>query len=557
MNANPLSGQSEKLLPPGAMLVCKTDLEGRFLEINGALSGISGYTTEEIVGAGQSLIHHPDVPRQILADMDKALSANRPWQGILKHRSKDDQYFWTETLAVPIREGDATVGRLAVCSEPTREAISAAEALYEELRASQKPLRPPVSLTEFLSVRSGVILGIIFVALLMIIGGVLGIGGLNRSNESLEALYRNHLQPSITMGRISFLMADNRSQVSLGVHDLAASKVPGTPPPLAEISAAIERNKLEINELWNGLMRLPKYQHEAELMQGYWQARQNYVQDGLNKAVAALQEGDQAKAEELLRRSVNPLYEEANRHANTLLAHVKKNAEDELRLVISNNEMRRDLALFGIVGGLLIVAVSGGLFLVGIVRPLDESIQHMESIASGNLNTRIEINGGGETGRLTRAIAVMQLRLRVVLDDIRNASSNINSECATLNQLTMAVAERNEEQHDRIYQVIDAAGKTQASQTEAYEKTLATLEIAERLLAETQDEDQSRLLDGVREIAVAAQLQTFMNDDTAARMHQVAELVVDNREAAQQAWAASANLRGTAEELDGTVRYFS
>jgi len=566
---DPLDSATEKPFPAGLSLVAEINREGVFTSVNDDFCAMYGYSRDALIGENYRLIRHPDTPRQISAHMRRMLDRNRPWQGIVKYRCRNGDYFWADVMIVPIRENDATVGYLSVCSSPLREAVARAEEQYIHLATSGAPAGPSVSLTDFLSVKSGVIIGIVFVSLMMIVGGMLGIGGLNHSNESVETVYRDQLKPALMIGRISFLMADNRSRIALALQDLANARAADDPVAKQHIAsrtllltghaAMVEKNKQEIAEIWTSFTRVPRHEHEAGLVRDYWEARQVYADEGLAKAIAALEKGNLRDAEQVFRERVNPLYDEAAERADRLLGTIKRNAESELHLMVSNNEMIRNIALFGIVGGLLVIGFSGGFFLLGVVRPLDQAVAQVERIASGNLNDHIEIDGGGETGRLSCAIAIMQLRLKVIIDKIHHNSTTINAECAELNEATMAVVERYAEEHERIHHLLEVADRTHAEQKTEHAQANATLLLAERVLNDQPpaNVDCQRLLDSVQEATASALLQTYVSDDTVRNLTQIAALVVDNRQSAQDTWSASEKMKQTAGELDARVKYFS
>lgn len=560
----------EKPFPSGHTLVAENNLENVFTSVNDAFAEMFEYSPAALVGAKQRLIRHPDMPHQVFAYMRKTLEQNRPWQGTIKYRCRSGCYFWSNVMIAPIRENNATIGYLSVCSEPSREAVARAEEQYRHLAESNAPAGPSVSLTDFLSIKSGVIIGIAFVSLMMIVGGILGIGGLNHSNESVETVYRNQLKPALMIGRITFLMADNRSRIALALQDLANAKASNDPLAKRHLAsrtllltghaAMVEKNKQEIAEIWASFTRIPQHEHEAALVRNYWAARQAYADEGLSKAIAALEKGKLRDAEEVFRQRVNPLYDEAAERADRLLSTIKKNAEGELQLMVSNNNMIRYIALFGIAGGLLVIGFSGAFFLLGVVRPLDQAVSHLERIASGNLNGHIEIDGGGETGRLSRAMAIMQLRLKVIIDKVRDTSTAINTECAELNEATMTVVERYAEEHDRIHHLLETADRSHIEQVAVHEHANAALVLAESILQRDPTptgEESQQLLNGVREVTASALLQTYVSDDTVRNLAQIAELVVDNRQTAQNTWSASEKMKETASQLDARIRYFN
>jgi methyl-accepting chemotaxis protein len=121
---------------------------------------------------------------------------------------------------------------------------------------------------------------------------------------------------------------------------------------------------------------------------------------------------------------------------------------------LDRNARIRHFAIAGIVFGLLVVALVGHMFIRGIVNPLNASIRRLNRIAQGDLQGEIDLSGTGESGQLNHAAAVMQLHLKVMIDEIALAARRIHRHCATLNIALYEVTEHSEEQHDRVYSAI-------------------------------------------------------------------------------------------------------
>lgn len=125
---------SEVVVPENAVLVTRTDLEGRISYCNRALCDVSGFSEAEMVGADHNLVRHPDVPPEIFADCWRTIKSGHPWNGVLKNRCKNGDYYWVEANITPwIERGEAT-GYVSLRYKATRSQIAAAQTYYRAVR---------------------------------------------------------------------------------------------------------------------------------------------------------------------------------------------------------------------------------------------------------------------------------------------------------------------------------------------------------------------------------------------------------------------------------------
>ncbi len=120
-------------------IVSKTDLKGRITYINRDFIEISGFTEAELVGKSHNIIRHPDMPPEAFADLWETVKAGKPWNGIVKNRCKNGDYYWVEANVAPIRENGEITSYMSVRSKASRQQIEAADALYAQMRAGNAP----------------------------------------------------------------------------------------------------------------------------------------------------------------------------------------------------------------------------------------------------------------------------------------------------------------------------------------------------------------------------------------------------------------------------------
>jgi len=138
-NNGPVTGK-EYVLEENQTVVSKTDLQGNITYVNRDFVDISGFTEEELIGAPQSILRHPDMPPEAFRDFWKTIREGKAWTGLVKNRCKNGDHYWVEANAAPLIENGKIVGYTSVRVKPTREQVSKAEAAYKAIREGDATL---------------------------------------------------------------------------------------------------------------------------------------------------------------------------------------------------------------------------------------------------------------------------------------------------------------------------------------------------------------------------------------------------------------------------------
>lgn len=115
-------------------IVSKTDLSGNISYVNPYFVEVSGFTEQELIGAPQNIVRHPDMPAEAFADLWKTLKSGMPWTGMVKNRCKNGDYYWVLANVTPIRDGGQPVGYMSVRTTPSRQQVAATEEIYRRFR---------------------------------------------------------------------------------------------------------------------------------------------------------------------------------------------------------------------------------------------------------------------------------------------------------------------------------------------------------------------------------------------------------------------------------------
>ena len=118
-------------------IVSTTDLQGNITYANPYFIAISGYTAEELMGAPQNILRHPDMPAEAFADFWGTIRSGLSWSGMVKNRCKNGDYYWVQANVTPVVEDGVAIGYMSVRTKPTRQQVADASALYARFKAGQ------------------------------------------------------------------------------------------------------------------------------------------------------------------------------------------------------------------------------------------------------------------------------------------------------------------------------------------------------------------------------------------------------------------------------------
>ncbi len=159
----------EVQMKQGQTIVSKTDLKGIITYVNQDFIDISGFTGQELVGKNHNMIRHPDMPVAAFQGLWDAVKASKPWTGVVKNRCKNGDYYWVNANVTPVWKDGHVIEYMSVRSQPSRDQITTAEALYQQLNAGKAPkVRLLTRLNVFRKLKMGYKLGLAGLAFLLV-----------------------------------------------------------------------------------------------------------------------------------------------------------------------------------------------------------------------------------------------------------------------------------------------------------------------------------------------------------------------------------------------------
>lgn len=125
---------TEVVLSDKFSIVSTTDLQGNITYANPYFVEVSGYSKQELIGAPQNILRHPDMPVEAFADLWATIKSGRPWTGMVKNRTKSGDFYWVLANVTPVYDDGQPTGYMSVRTKPSREQVQQADATYKEIR---------------------------------------------------------------------------------------------------------------------------------------------------------------------------------------------------------------------------------------------------------------------------------------------------------------------------------------------------------------------------------------------------------------------------------------
>jgi methyl-accepting chemotaxis protein/aerotaxis receptor len=418
MRINEPCTDREVLVPEDEILVSRTDAGGRIQFCNKAFIDVSGFSQAELIGAPHNIVRHPDMPKEAFANLWETIKAGRPWEGLVKNRTKTGDFYWVRANVTPVVEGGQVVGYVSLRSRPSREAVAQANAAYAAIRAGKGH---GLALRDGAVVRSGWRsalgsfatsvtgrLAAAGVAALLVVAAVAGIGlvGMQQGTEQMRTVYEDRLVPTAQLGTVLDLMREGREQAALIALDPRGPRAAA-----AERGPSLRAALTRIDEVWRAYMATYLTPEEATLAERLAGQTAALRRDGLEAALAL---AGQDAAAELRGHVMGPLDRLFTTASGTIHALIDLQSRVAAQTYA---EARADLAwhLTAIAGLVLLAVVMlgglGWLTVASLRRPLRQLEQHFDAIASGDLRRNIANPAAREFLRAAAFLRAMAARL--------------------------------------------------------------------------------------------------------------------------------------------------
>ncbi|MDX8398753.1 MAG: methyl-accepting chemotaxis protein [Gallionellaceae bacterium] len=415
----------EYVLKETDSIVSKTDLRGAITYINEDFLRISGFSEAELIGVSHNIVRHTDMPVEAFADLWKSLKENRPWTGVVKNRCKNGDFYWVVANATPVFDNGQCTGYISVRSKPSSAQVSAASAAYALFRNGQagslrivdgqvvKPsLLSRLNLLKNASIKVRMMTVLIVMSLMLVGTASIGLQGMSKSDEGLRSVYEERTVPLVQISEISDLMSENIRELYLaGMHDPRREESTLHEHQIATHLDLVEQNVVTISRIWDVYAASNKTAEEKKIADEYLSLRKAFVKDGLLVANDLYRKSRYAEANAVMVKTVGPKGALAMAKADELKDLESRIAKDEFEAAVQRYESARIEVIVVILLGLLLALWAMLTVLFGVLRPVQQVISLLQSIAQGKYDNLIVPERADEVGQLMNGLRSMQIRL--------------------------------------------------------------------------------------------------------------------------------------------------
>lgn len=121
-----------------AMIVSKTDLQGRITYANRTFMRTANFPERSLIGVQHNIVRHPDMPRGVFRLLWDTLKAGEEFFGYVKNLTSDGDYYWVFANITPDRDLNGNVvGYYSVRKCPAESALAVVEPLYREMLSEE------------------------------------------------------------------------------------------------------------------------------------------------------------------------------------------------------------------------------------------------------------------------------------------------------------------------------------------------------------------------------------------------------------------------------------
>jgi methyl-accepting chemotaxis protein/aerotaxis receptor len=497
----------------------RTDLNGNITFVNADFIEASGFSEEELIGQPHNIVRHPSMPSAAYADMWSYLKAGRSWTGIVKNRRKDGSYYWVMSNTSPMWENGVVVGYASVRMKPPASLLTTVRAAYTHIEQGNADrleiergwvvhagAKGVMERLRGMKVAGRMTLLIGMMVLVAVIIGLIGLRGLQSSNEQVSAMYREGSQATAYLDTIA--RAQHASQLQI-----AEALISGTTENALAVVSAIEKNNALIELTWKTYLAIGHDENEKKVQNAFEAKNAKYQNEAINPALAALKGNDIAALRKIYSDVLKPQFLDLSGNIDEQIATQDVNSKLALQEAGSDYQMVRLESLLAILIGAGVSIYFGLRLSRSIVRPIQKAVSASKQIAVGALNNHIKPKGRDETAELMAALFAMQRSLASMAHGVLGSARLINAESREISVGNQSLAARTEEQ---AVSLREAASDMEDVSTKV-RKNVESAELANRV---AKDAGQVALKGGT-----AMGLMVGTMDSIAASSNKITEII--------------------------------
>ena len=251
-----------------------------------------------------------------------------------------------------------------------------------------------------------------------------------------------------------------------------------TPENIQTRSTELLANEQHLDQLWAQYSAGPKTDAERQAEAAFDAAKQAYMRQAKLPAMEALLAGQREQAFAIYQAHMT---DKARQVALTLRALVEletNQAREQYEAIIATHQAISALLIVGVLLGLLLGGLLSWAIARSITQPLQRALQVAETVASGDLSSRIEAAGRDEAAQLLRALAAMNVNLARLVGQVHRSADSIDTGASEIASGNADLSQRTEQQASSLEQTAASMEQLTATVKQNAETARAASQIA-------------------------------------------------------------------------------
>jgi methyl-accepting chemotaxis protein len=291
------------------------------------------------------------------------------------------------------------------------------------------------------------VLAIVLSVLLATIGGF-GLWGMQRGADGMESMYEEHMQPALALGDIGNRLTSTRLSLAIAVHTTE-------PATLKTNLDSVATNIAEVEKLWKDYLQHVSNPEEGRLAKAFTDAKDHFVNDGLEPTLGVLRTGDLEEGRRRLIKSSGPMFVSVKQANDALQKYHVEEVKRTFAEAQSRNASLRTAFIAAISAGVCFAIIFGGWVARSVSRQLGaepaEAAGLARRVAGGDLSVSIALRAGDETSVMAQ-LRGMQEGLANVVKSVRQGAELVASASEQIALGNLDLSQRTEEQASAIEQ---------------------------------------------------------------------------------------------------------
>jgi len=296
----------------------------------------------------------------------------------------------------------------------------------------------------FSNLRIGYRIGLAFAAtiVLLIVVALLSVRSLASVNDALHAVTKDYYVKVR-------LLDDIADEVDLQARQVRNLLIFDSPEARATNIKVIETSYASVTDLYARLTEIVRRETGKKLLAEVQTRRAQYSKD-INDFLALVRGEQIAEAKVYLENALRD-------SQRTYMASLKALADYQQGMADkagddANREVRSDTLIVAAIAivAVLVSMMLGWLITRSITRPIGRAVEVAETVAAGDLTSRIEVTSRDEVGQLLAALQRMNTSLVEIVGNVRTASDSIATGSVQIANGNADLSQRTEEQASNL-----------------------------------------------------------------------------------------------------------